>query len=80
MYYQVSFVLTMFFALQIFNISLKMDNIVDWDWREVFWSYWVLFSILIGITFAMFLLLISKCTTYVFADTQKYEGKVFLFM
>jgi hypothetical protein len=70
---ELSFILNFFFAIQVMNVSLRLDNIVDWDWREVFWSYWVVFSVMIGITFAMFLLLVSKCATYLFADTNRYE-------
>ena len=58
-----------------FNITLKFDNIVDWDWREVFWCFWVLFSLMIGMIFALLLLLLSKFITYLFANTQRYEGK-----
>lgn len=52
--------LKLFLILQVFCICLKVDGIVTWDWKEVFWVYWIFFSILVGITFGIALLFITK--------------------
>jgi choline-glycine betaine transporter len=43
----------MFMSIQLINLSLKLDDIVDWKWRETFWAYWIFFSIMIGLSFAI---------------------------
>lgn len=50
----------MFILIQGITLCCKIDNFIDWEWKEVFWSYWVFFSILIGIDFGLILMTISK--------------------
>jgi hypothetical protein len=60
--------------LQAFLILLKVDDLITWRWREVFWCYWVVLAVLIGITFAGVLMVLSKCCALVFAEIEKYES------
>eukprot|EP01017_Pseudomicrothorax_dubius_P041250 TRINITY_DN6574_c0_g1_i14.p1 TRINITY_DN6574_c0_g1~~TRINITY_DN6574_c0_g1_i14.p1 ORF type:complete len:486 (+),score=41.22 TRINITY_DN6574_c0_g1_i14:77-1534(+) len=49
-----------FFAAQTQIIFLRIDEIVTWDWSEVFWIFWVWFSLVVGITFGVILMLLSR--------------------
>lgn len=49
-----------FLVVQVVCICLKIDGTVTWGWKEVFWVYWIFFSILVGITFGISLLFITK--------------------
>ena len=64
-----------FTCLQILNITMKLDLLVSWEWKEVFWTYWVLFSIMIGVTFAVSLMILSKCCYFICGDLDGVECK-----
>ncbi|EAS02404.2 zinc finger, C3HC4 type (RING finger) protein (macronuclear) [Tetrahymena thermophila SB210] len=50
-----------FLSVQILLISLKFENQINWKWRDVFWAYWVFFSIMVGINIGFIIILFSKC-------------------
>lgn len=55
-----------FLLIQLTTIFCKVDGFIDWQWKEVLWSYWVFFSILIGIDFGLILMTISKlCNCFI---------------
>lgn len=45
------------------NFFLKMDGFISTEWREIFWPFWIVFSILIGLSFSLFLILVTKFFT-----------------
>ncbi|KAL4478632.1 hypothetical protein ABPG74_006867 [Tetrahymena malaccensis] len=49
-----------FFVGQVFLISVRMNNKIDWSWQDVFWPYWVFFYIMIGTNSVFVILLLSK--------------------
>lgn len=49
-----------FLIIQVTTIFCKVDGFIDWQWKEILWSYWVFFSILIGIDFGLLLMSFSK--------------------
>lgn len=57
-------------GVQVLCIGLKLDNLVSWNWKEVFWAYWTTFSVVFGITLGVFLLLVAK-TYGLFASKSK---------
>lgn len=50
----------LFLVLLTFSIGLKKLDSFDWSWKEVFWSYWILFSIMIGLSFGTILVTVGK--------------------
>lgn len=50
--------------LQLGNFLLKMDGWVDFGWKEAYWPFWIFFSILIGLSFSIFLIVATKLCTY----------------
>ena len=55
-----------FLIIQVTTIFCKIDGFIDWQWKEILWSYWVFFSILIGIDFGLMLMSVSKlCNCFV---------------
>ncbi len=42
-------------------VDLKIEGVIDWNWRDVFWAYWVFFSIMIGVNIGFIIILLSKC-------------------
>ena len=45
-------------------IGLKIDNELDWRWREIFWVGWVLFAMLCGLSIGIILIFILKLYTF----------------
>ena len=70
----------LFLTIQLSTIGLKLDSLIAWDWKEVFWTYWVLFSILIGINFGMLIMILSKICQSLLAEVEKYESFFIKFM
>ena len=70
--------LRIFYCLQLMNIFLKMDNFIHSEWKELFWPFWIIFSILIGLSFTIFLILITKLCTLCCVNSEKTECKIFL--
>lgn len=54
---------------------MKIDKSLIWDWKEVFWTYWVFFSILVGVNFGLFLMTSSKFCQGLFSEIDVYECK-----
>jgi len=57
------------------NFFLKMDGIVNGDWKEVFWPFWIIFSILIGLSFSLLLILLTKLCTIFCIEAEAQERK-----
>ncbi len=72
--YKVRLLFKFLASLQILLICLKLDNIAQFEWREVFWVYWISVAITIGFTFALVLMSLNKCCSYMFAEMEKIEG------
>lgn len=70
-----------FFLVQVLCLCLKCDDLLAWHWKEVFWSYWIFFSVLIGLTFGVFLLFVSKLSKCILSNGQAFEvlGLLWLF-
>ena len=42
-------------------IALKTDGFLkSWEWKEIFWVYWIFFTIMIGIIIGFLLILLGK--------------------
>ncbi len=41
-----------------------MDDFVDFGWKEAYWPFWIFFSILIGLSFSVFLIMTTKLCAY----------------
>ena len=53
------------------NISLKFDDLIHWDWKQIFWCFWILFALMIIFTFAIFLIFLCKCKECLTSDTNE---------
>jgi len=42
-----------------------------WKWRDVFWAYWVFFSIMVGINIGFIIILFSKCYSKCSEDDEQ---------
>lgn len=56
------------------SIFYKIDGYTSWEWKETFWWYWILLSLLIGINLGIFILLTSKILSY--CSDKDFETKV----
>lgn len=72
-------VLRMFFVLQVSNIFLKMDEVIGSAWNEIFWPFWIVFSIMIGLSFTIVLIFFTKLCSLLCVETDKSEGKTFFY-
>ncbi|KAL4430309.1 hypothetical protein ABPG74_019468 [Tetrahymena malaccensis] len=63
----------LFILLFSFSVCLKMDKYVDWNWQQTFWSYWIIFSVMVGIVFGSFLMLLSKLFQVCLNEAQTFE-------
>ncbi|EAS01527.2 zinc finger, C3HC4 type (RING finger) protein (macronuclear) [Tetrahymena thermophila SB210] len=64
-----------FILLLSFSVCLKMDQYVDWNWQQTFWSYWIIFSVMVGIVFGSFLMFLSKLFQVCLNEAQTFELK-----
>eukprot|EP01017_Pseudomicrothorax_dubius_P028053 TRINITY_DN3307_c0_g1_i2.p1 TRINITY_DN3307_c0_g1~~TRINITY_DN3307_c0_g1_i2.p1 ORF type:complete len:574 (+),score=118.49 TRINITY_DN3307_c0_g1_i2:64-1785(+) len=69
-----------FFVAQTQLIFLRVDGFVTWDWSEVFWLYWVWFSMLVGIEFGIFLMLLSRIVSKVMGQPHDADVKGLLLL
>lgn len=69
-------VFRVFLNLQLANILLKMDGFVGFTWKEVFWPFWIFFSIMIGLSFSILLIMLTKLCTYILFRKDKGESKL----
>jgi hypothetical protein len=51
----VQVVLETFTCIQLICIILKLNGDLKWTWNEVFWCYWVLFSLCVGLSISLVL-------------------------
>lgn len=55
------YILSRFFLLILsITIALKFDDKISLEWSEVFWSYWIILSVFVGLSFGFNLTLICK--------------------
>lgn len=66
-------ILRIFLVLQLGNFLLKMDGFVEFSWKEVYWPFWIFFSILIGLSFSIFLIMITKLCAFAFYRKEHSE-------
>lgn len=69
-------VFRVFLNLQIANILMKMDNFVQFGWKEVFWPFWIFFSIMIGLSFSILLIMITKFCSFLIFRKDPYESRI----
>lgn len=65
-----------FLFIQITTIFCRVDEFITWEWKEVVWSYWVFFSILIGIDFGLVLMSVSKLCNCFISSVDWIECKI----
>lgn len=54
-------------------ITLKVDKFLSKEWDNVFWPFWIVFSLMIGISFTLLLVLIAKIFSSCCMKTTKSE-------
>ena len=57
-------ILRIFVLLQATLFLLKLDSLIGIQWKDAFWPFWIFFSVLIGLSFSVFLMLITKVVTF----------------
>jgi len=69
-------VLRVFLTLQLGNILMKMDGFVEFGWKESFWPFWIFFSILIGLSFSVLLIMATKIFTFIIYRKDLHERRL----
>lgn len=69
-----------FLTVAVTCVCLKLDGYSSWSWGEVFWWYWVFFSICVGTSIALLLITLSKLYVWLWSGpgVKLYEGKLFV--
>lgn len=49
-----------YITIQSIILLMRLKNIINWDWTNVFWIYWVMFSILIALDLGLLIILCGK--------------------
>lgn len=57
---------------------LKIDNFIDWNWREVFLSCWIFLGLMIGVTLIITLAFFDKFMNFFLPDRRNNEGIISL--
>jgi hypothetical protein len=42
-------------------VFMKLDNIIEWNWNEIFMIYWVFFALLVVVNMGFIIVLLTKC-------------------
>jgi membrane glycosyltransferase len=56
---------------------MKMDNYNVGGWNDIFWPFWVIISLLIGLSFTLALIFLAKIISIICIKTETYESKFF---
>lgn len=67
-------ILRIFLVLQFSNFMLKMDDFVSFTWKEVYWPFWIFFSIMIGLSFSIFLIVATKLCSFIISKKDSTES------
>jgi len=51
---------------QAMMIIAKLDDVFSWGWDKVLWTYWIYFSIILGISLGFLLLFLGKLYQMIF--------------
>ncbi|KAM3145059.1 hypothetical protein pb186bvf_002734 [Paramecium bursaria] len=50
----------LFILISTVCVTLKLNELVQWTWAQTFWWYWMYLSGLIGMSFTLFMVILSK--------------------
>lgn len=56
-------------------IALRLDSFLDWEWKDIFWCYWVFFSVMIGVSLGFAIILLGKFYQKCIETVESYECK-----
>lgn len=70
----------LFLFTQATMISLKLDQFIDWDWKDIFWCYWVFFSIMIGVSLGFGIILLGKIYQKCIEKVENYESFLLIWL
>ena len=63
-----------FVLIQTLMISLNLQGILHWLWKDIFWCFWVIFSILTGATLGFALIFLGKIYQKCFEKVDNFES------
>eukprot|EP01017_Pseudomicrothorax_dubius_P040609 TRINITY_DN6379_c0_g1_i2.p1 TRINITY_DN6379_c0_g1~~TRINITY_DN6379_c0_g1_i2.p1 ORF type:complete len:646 (-),score=113.34 TRINITY_DN6379_c0_g1_i2:128-2065(-) len=69
-----------FAILQLVLVYLKIEDVVAWEWKEVFWIYWFFFALMIGVVCGITFLLFSKICYFANGTDEREDIKVLLWL
>ena len=69
----IELIVQLFVQTQIINLLIKFDGIITSQWKELFWPYWILFSVMIGVSFAVTLMLLTKLCNFMCCEINCIE-------
>lgn len=78
-YIQFTIGFKLYLLIQCLTIFCKFDTFLTWAWSEVFWPFWVLFSILIGVNFGMIFMFLSRFCQMLFSSINLVECNFYSF-
>jgi hypothetical protein len=54
----------------VLNVSLKIDNVISWDWATVFWPVWLALCMTSLICLCLFFLCLGMLFSWLMKETQ----------
>lgn len=72
-----------YYGIKIFivlNVSLKIDNVISWDWATVFWPVWLALCITSLISLCLFFLCLGMVFSWLMKETQGRDVIVSMWM
>jgi Zinc finger, C3HC4 type (RING finger) len=73
-------VFRVFLNLQAANFFLKMDGFVEFSWKEAYWPFWIFFSVMIGLSFSVFLIMLTKICAFLIFRKEHSELMTLLWL
>ena len=70
----IEFSFRFFVLIQAFMLSMKVQGLFNWQYKDVFWCFWVLFSILTGASLGFALIFLGKIYQKCFEKVENFES------
>jgi hypothetical protein len=59
---------------QLAFIAIKIDQMTEWKWTEVFWLFWILFALFMAMMIGLILAMLIKIVIFMVYKSNLYQG------
>lgn len=67
----------LFVLSQISMVSMNLQGLIHWKWKDIFWCFWVIFSVMSGASLGFGLIFLGKLYQKCFEKVENFESIFF---